>query len=746
MPYASKDDRAERDHARYAKKHKTLSEAWLVACDLEDENDDGKADLLQAGWYTPDGRFHVKSIRNEQGISYREAATFQSDVYYACATMQRKLDATKQPRTIFIWYAGANYDWDQLAGNMEGISDRERYVLAHMGKKSYGKVRDKDFCDNVTFLDTKQQLYQVSRTARALTMKRLKTDENGMLVMHEEKPIVLQQLVNHDLFGLTASSFVKAIEDVVAPNLETYFPFISRAFFDAQLDIVRAGKLVRGKFVEAGYTPDDIATYNMAELRLLALEGMTFQKMCDLVGLSPASLAGPAPLAKAALKKYGAMQHIRRDDYDEAEFKEGSVYHAIKSAYFAGRIELAGIGHIDTLYESDINSAYPTAIADLPCGKHGYYKELDQEQAEQYCIDHLHSDTLAVYHVRWGPSKGHKLSLSCGWGPFPARSKTGQVSFPLHAESWVHHAELATYLRYRPDSTWPDVMLLGAVVWIPKPCECPKPFSFIHELYALRMQFKKNGQGEQLIIKLCMNSAYGALAQQCGEYTLIAEDGSKTYHSPKTQNLLLAGAITSFCRAKILKELLLHGDTIIGVATDAIFSTEPMTDLVLSDSLGDWSQTIYYDNEIVMPGIRSWESSEENGKQKGPGYKCRGIAKDQIGGFFGDVKQARMIGIIQVAVKNRVYIGLLQATDKTGKFVRDDWGHIIDDIKEIDISSTVLRSKRDITRIIHVYDGGFTSYAPTMNIPVGDMDWLIEGVFEWYEQHDIALERSAMRT
>src|SRR5690348_7269210 len=96
MPYASLHDRAERDHERYAKTHKTLSEAWLVACDLEDENDDGKADLLQAGWYTPDGRFHIKSLRNESGISYREAASFQSDIYYACATMQRKLDASKQ--------------------------------------------------------------------------------------------------------------------------------------------------------------------------------------------------------------------------------------------------------------------------------------------------------------------------------------------------------------------------------------------------------------------------------------------------------------------------------------------------------------------------------------------------------------------------------------------------------------------------------------------------------------------------
>jgi hypothetical protein len=145
-----------------------------------------------------------------------------------------------------------------------------------------------------------------------------------------------------------------------------------------------------------------------------------------------------------------------------------------------------------------------------------------------------------------------------------------------------------------------------------------RPFSFVKDLYTERSRRKALGLGSEKALKLALNSLYGKFAQQLG-WSHERPERIPPYH-----DLLIAGYITSHCRAAVLRAALRAPEDVIAFETDALFSTRPLP-LDLGAGLGQWE-------EIRFEWLAYAQSGVYWGDRAGgvPVAKSRGIDKDSL--------------------------------------------------------------------------------------------------------------------
>lgn len=197
---------------------------------------------------------------------------------------------------------------------------------------------------------------------------------------------------------------------------------------------------------------------------------------------------------------------------------------------------------------------------------------------------------------------GSVVSCKADWGPLPVRLQTGAIVYPRGGANGIWWRD--EWLAARQ---WPDTKLQfdHAYILISE-CECT-PFSFVRDVFEERLRVGKNS-GAGKVLKLAINSVYGKLAQTVG--------------SGQYASRIWAGMITSGTRAQVLRQMALHKrlDSVLMVATDGVFSTEPHDPGPLQ--LGGWERTDYPDGvTLVRPGIY-WSA---NGK-----LRARGIGRDSL--------------------------------------------------------------------------------------------------------------------
>jgi hypothetical protein len=129
-------------------------------------------------------------------------------------------------------------------------------------------------------------------------------------------------------------------------------------------------------------------------------------------------------------------------------------------------------------------------------------------------------------------------------------------------------------------------------------CNC-QAFDWVEPLYDYRQSIGSQGPGYP--IKLGINSLYGKLAQR---------KGNGIYH-----NMIWAGLITAGTRAKLMSAIALAPEAIIMVATDAVYSLQPL-DLPVGKRLGDWELAELEDLFIVQPGLY-WSPDKRKKKSRG---------------------------------------------------------------------------------------------------------------------------------
>lgn len=341
---------------------------------------------------------------------------------------------------------------------------------------------------------------------------------------------------------------------------------------------IKRGKAKRSTFKEKNL--DFIIKYCKRELVLFEQLMQQLWESLNSAGIKLNRWDGAGAVAAGYLSKF----QIKSFSGDREWQISRSEYTIARHGYSGGRIELFRPGdHQRPIYVYDINSAYPTAIADLP-----QFSGIERCSRSD-CRDIVRN---AIYHIHYRHTSWGGIGR-CQIGPFAHRNKLGSIMYPPEVENWVWGPEMQVAMSDPVIAASTEILEHYHIV-----TDGSKPFWWVPEIYRERRRRKDAipYDPSEKAMKLGLNSLYGKLAQQKGWH---AEEPSVI---PTWHNLYWAGLVTSATRAEILRAILQRPNAIIACETDSVFSTEPL-DLSLGDGLGEWGLKTYTSLTYVQSGM-----------------------------------------------------------------------------------------------------------------------------------------------
>jgi hypothetical protein len=390
----------------------------------------------------------------------------------------------------------------------------------------------------------------------------------------------------YDVWGFFQGSFIKALRGWL--NSEEL----------QEIEKIETGKNARGAFTFSeldGF----VRPYWESELRLLVLLCERLRERMVSADMCPSQWHGAGALATVLYKRSGTRKHIARTesdlhikDRDISTILPKEVNDAARYAYAGGRFELFKLGHTDRkVYQYDINSAYPNAIAKLPSFRSAEWEHVVNPQFD--------SSMFGVFRVQYNDWTHANLYRP---GPLPHRDWAGRVAFPPNTTGWYWTPEVAL-IAYSDNA----IITEG---WI---CHHDQeyPFDWVNDLYEERRLRKANNDPSEKAYKLALNSLYGKMAQRLGWTNGKA--------LPRFHQLEWAGWVTSFTRMQLYNAMQQAGNDLIAVETDAVFSLRPLA-LDCGTGLGQWEVT---EHEWI-----TYLQSGSYWSDKGP--KFRGFDRDSI--------------------------------------------------------------------------------------------------------------------
>lgn len=473
------------------------------------------------------------------------------------------LNSAKTKSATLVCY-GASYDVNMMLRELP----EEKLRKLHKDKKVFYK--------NYILFYTPRKVFTVVKFRREWNAEK---KDHDIVV---EKSVTLW-----DVIGFFQSSFVY--------TLKTYFlsklaDMSAREKYERIIPLIEQGKNERRVF-----TLDQLETfiepYCKMEVDALVDLMKVLHGYISKAGLVLSRWDGSGAVATAMLKKYNVKMHI-----DESLFPR-EVIVAGEYAYFGGRIEVLLFGnYVYIVYHYDINSAYPSCMALIPSFIGGKWKHHTQGRSYQEVYD---SPTVSLFLVEWECRKGTDPIVN----PFPWRSKDNRVFFPKRGMNWIYKPELEMALnKFRGTHSF---MVRESWEYTPA-TPTVYPYSFVPEMYELRKVAIKNGDGTQIVYKLALNTLYGKTAQNKG---YNAEEERK----PPYHNIIIAGLITSYTRAKLMEAAMQSPEDIVFLATDGIYSKVPL-DLPGTDAtekiMGEWEYQTHDFLTIFMSGVY-WTASND---------------------------------------------------------------------------------------------------------------------------------------
>jgi hypothetical protein len=386
-----------------------------------------------------------------------------------------------------------------------------------------------------------------------------------------------------DTFPFFQSSFLKAIKPQEGAV---------RIVSDAEYDRIEEGKKIRSN---ARFN-EEMIEYNLLENKTLArLMGILNEGfVADEIRLSKQQWMGPGQAAQEWMHLIGVPKGEEVRDVVPSWALEAG-----RKSYYGGWFEIFNHGPVPgTSFAYDINSAYPTIIASLPCLLHGKWSRGTGKPGRL---------GANVYRLVYGTFTGTDEWI----GPVPFRSVDGSILRPLRAKGWYWWHEIKASQRAGL------VSRIEIEEWIEyEPCKCNPPMDSVRDLYNGRLRVGKNTpQGKAK--KLVYNSAYGKCAQSVG--------------MPRFSNSIWASLITAGCRTMILDAIAAHptkSKSLLMIATDGIVFKEPHPNLDIDgERLGAWDAETYENLSLFMPGLY-WHDKARDQIREGlaPQLKSRGVS------------------------------------------------------------------------------------------------------------------------
>ncbi len=169
---------------------------------------------------------------------------------------------------------------------------------------------------------------------------------------------------------------------------------------------------------------------------------------------------------------------------------------AASAAYFGGRAEVSRIGYVPgPIYQYDLNSAYPSAMLDLPCPMHTTWEHRPQSNRLPR--------GLYLAKVRFAHPPGNR------WCGLPIRTKDA-ICWPYMGIGWYWSVEIESAQKYL------GTKIINVLdLWVARQtrCEC-RTFEFIRGLYQKRLDLEAEEKSKGHPIKTGLNAMYGKEAQQ----------------------------------------------------------------------------------------------------------------------------------------------------------------------------------------------------------------------------------------
>lgn len=355
----------------------------------------------------------------------------------------------------------------------------------------------------------------------------------------------------YDVFGFFQASFISACEKFLGKN-------------DPLIGQIREGKRARGSFT-FDILENFVLPYWERELQLLVRLMESLRKDLISARLLIARWHGPGAIASKVFSVHG-IKHVKDNDVLRV------VNIAAQYAYAGGRFEQFRCGHYpNSVYEYDLNSAYPYAITQLPNLRKGHWEYTEAYEPNSFGVWHIRFDaTESLRHLYVEPQ------------PLYCRSRNGHISYPNSVDGWYWSPEASLVPRH---------CILGGYVFRENTDE--RPFAFVGEMYAQRKRWKEEGNSAERALKLALNSLYGKMAQRIGGHL---------GKIPEWHQLEWAGYVTSTTRAMLFNAVSLAPDSIIAVETDAVFSMEPLS-LPVGSDLGQWEETKFDSITYIQSGF-----------------------------------------------------------------------------------------------------------------------------------------------
>lgn len=373
-------------------------------------------------------------------------------------------------------------------------------------------------------------------------------------------------LVIDDMAAFFAKSFLKAYGELFPEDLAT-----------ESFKVIAEGKANRAEMLWADMAR--VRHYWEHEIVALAKLAERFKEIMYDAGFELREWYGPGALANLIRRLYNLAPHEHGGKQIELSQE---VHDASKRGYFGGHVEQYVAGRIGRrVHVYDINSAYPAAIAKLPSlreGGHWHHVERPTRGIR-----------VGIYHTQYGDR-----SSPIPWRPqpLPHRDHEAEISYPSRVDGWYWTPEAAMAKRSH------HAVILGGYEWHPADKD-DRPWAFLADMYQQRLTLKDAGNPCERAFKLGPNSLYGKLAQRAGW-------DSVNMMPPRAHTLPLAGWVTAYCRAEIMK-LVARMDPrqVIAVETDGVFSTQSPEQLgiVLDKELGGWGTKEYADLIYVQNGL-----------------------------------------------------------------------------------------------------------------------------------------------